>query len=302
MSNFQDIKTRYESQFEQLRARWVAQPDKPEETIESTFRALYLAAAGKPVSARKAVSTDLPELSPDQAGVLAALIDQRCSGTPLAHLTGRQDFMGIELLAGAGALIPRVETEILGNEALRLARMTADRQGRVIVLDVCTGCGNIPLALASHEPRCKAYGSDLSGEAVELAKKNALQLGLESKVDIRSGDLFEAFNTEEFFGKVDLVTCNPPYFPSVRVGTMDPEISQHEPRMAFDGGSLGITVVMRLIREAQKFLRPNSFLCFEIGLGQGNAVGRMLRNAKGYRDVRELVDSAGHARALVANT
>lgn len=287
---------------EKLRTCWKAQPDKPEETPEATFRALYLAAAGRPVSVRKASGIDLPELNPEQCNTLATLVQQRCSGTPLAHLTARQHFMGIEMLAGPGALIPRVETEILGKEALRLATMIADKNGTVMVLDVCTGSGNIPLALAASEPRCRAVGADLSPEAVQLALENSHHLGLEQRVEFKCGDLFEPFNTEQYRGKFDIVTCNPPYIPSAKVSAMDPEISQHEPRLAFDGGSLGIAVVSRLVRSALDFLKPGSYLCFEVGLGQATAFERMLKKTDAYREVRELVDGNGQVRALVART
>src|SRR5512141_2745156 len=180
--------TAYSTLLERLRAFLEAQQEDPEETPEATLRALYLTAAGTPASARKALTTELPSLTPAGFDSLRNLVEQRCSGTPLAHLTGRQDFMGIEMLAGADALIPRRETEILGNEALRLATMIADERGSVTVVDLCTGSGNIPLALLAHEPRCRVFGSDISEGAVEFARKNARHLGLEQNVDFRCGD------------------------------------------------------------------------------------------------------------------
>jgi release factor glutamine methyltransferase len=300
MNDLDSIDNSNKPLLEQLRGNWRAQPDKPEETPETTFRALYLAAAGIPVSSRKSAGVDLPTLSPEQVKNLRELVQKRCAGTPLAHLTGRQNFMGVEMLAGPEALIPRIETEILGGEVLRLATMTADKQGTVMLLDVCTGCGNIPLAVTAHEPRSKAAGADISAEAVGLATQNARHLGLEQRVEFKCGDLFEPFNSEEFLGKFDIVSCNPPYIPSSKVSTMDPEISQHEPKLAFDGGSLGIAVVSKLIREAPKFLKPGAYLCFEVGLGQATAFGRMLTKANAYSEIRELVDGNGQVRVLVA--
>jgi release factor glutamine methyltransferase len=302
MNDFESIDASSMAYFEQLRTCWRPQPDKPEETLEITFRALYLTAAGIPVSARKAVDLDQPQLNPDQSRVLGALVAQRCSGTPLAHLTRRQNFMGIEMLSGPEALIPRIETEILGNEALRLASMVADQNGSVSVLDVCTGSGNIPLALTLRESRCRACGADISADAIRLATQNALHLGIEGKVDFWCGNLFEPFDTEEFLGRFDIVTCNPPYIPSGKVATMDPEISQHEPRLAFDGGSLGISVVSKFIRDAPRFLKPDSYVCFEVGLGQANAFGNMVKKANRYRDLRELKDGNGQVRVLAART
>jgi release factor glutamine methyltransferase len=286
--------------FNALEAGLRVLPDKPEETLEATFRSLYLAAAGTPSSARGAMKVDLPKLSTEQVATLAGFVQQRCAGVPLAHITGRQYFMGLEMLAGPGALIPRMETEILGGEVLRLASMIAEKAGSVTVLDVCTGSGNIPLAVATLEPRSRLFGGDITPESIALAKENAHHLGLEGSVDFRVSDLFEAFKTEEFTGKCDIVSCNPPYIPSAKVGAMDPEISQHEPKEAFDGGSLGIGVVSKLIREAPGFLKPGGYLCFEVGLGQAVAFERMLKRNPVYRDVHGLTDSKGQVRTLVA--
>jgi release factor glutamine methyltransferase len=285
-----------------LKSSWIDQPDKPEETPGSTLRALIFAAAGKPLSARLAMATELPKLDQQAQDKLASLVERRLEGTPLSHLTGRQNFMGMEMLAGPEALIPRTETEILGREALAITNLLADQRGTVTLMDICAGSGNIALGIAGHESRCRAFGSDLSGEATELARKNALFLGLDKRVEFRQGDMFAAFDSEEFLGKVDIVTCNPPYIPSSKVGTMRTEISEHEPRMAFDGGSIGVSIMARLIREAPKFLKPNSFLCFEVGLGQGNAIARLLSNAKAYCEIRPVLDAAGQTRALVAKS
>jgi release factor glutamine methyltransferase len=292
----------YQALLRRLSASLVPQRDKPEETPEATLRALWSVAAGRPLSIRHAVHHAEPELDDGGISRLFDLVERRLSGIPLAHLTGRQHFMGLEFLAGAGALIPRMETEILGRAALGVAAALADARGSITVLDVCTGGGNIAIALAVHEPRARVFASDLAPEAVDLARANARHLRVEERVELREADLFGAFHSEAFFGKVDLVTCNPPYISSARVGLMDPEVSRHEPRLAFDGGAFGVTILTRLIHEAPAFLRPGSFLCFEVGLGQGKAVTRMLERAKVYRAVEAFADEAGEIRAFAART
>jgi release factor glutamine methyltransferase len=288
------------SLLDRLSLSFVVQPDKPEETPETTIRALCFSAAGTPLSVRLALGNELPVLNEEARCRLAKMVDDRLSGIPLAHITQRQHFMGVEMLAGPEALIPRVETEILGYEALAIAKSLADERASVTVLDLCTGSGNIPLGIAANEQRCRIIGADLSPEAIELAWKNARHLGLEGSVDFRQSDMFSSFESEEFYGNIDLLTCNPPYISSAKVGTMNAEISGHEPRLAFDGGALGVTILTKLIRGASRFLKPDSFLCFEVGLGQGNSLARMLGNAKVYRNIRTLSDSAGHVRAIVA--
>ena len=290
----------YSILLDRLTASWVAQPDKPEETPESTLNALCFFAAGLPVSVRKASREDIPELDQDSSVKLQSLVEKRLAGTPLAHITGRQEFLGMELLAGPEALIPRIETEILGAAALTIAKSIADAQGAVAVLDVCTGSGNVALAIASNDDRSRVFGADISEEAVILARKNAQHLKLDRRIEFRQSDLFAAFESDEFYRKIDLVTCNPPYIPSTKVGSMDPEISQREPRLAFDGGSLGITVLTRLIRESPKYLKPNSYLCFEVGLGQGKAMEQRLKKEGVYSNIQSYVDAAKNVRALSA--
>jgi release factor glutamine methyltransferase len=290
----------YNLLIERLTASWIAKPDKPEETPETTLKALYFYAAGIPVSVQKASRETIPELDDNAQIRLKDLVEKRLKGLPLAHITGRQQFLGMELLAGPEALIPRIETEIVTRAALAIAKSLADERGAVTMIDVCTGSGNVALGIAANESRSKVFGSDLSEEAVVLARKNAQHLDLGKRVEFRQSDLFAAFESDEFYKKMDLITCNPPYIPSVKVGSMDSEISQCEPRLAFDGGSLGITILTRLIRETPRYLKSDSYLCFEVGLGQGKAMEQRLKKENIYRNIQSYSDSNNQVRALSA--
>ena len=290
----------YTSRLSRLKSALIPQEDKPEETPEATLNALILAAGGNPMSVRRAAQAEVPELDERGKTALDALLERRLAGVPLAQITRRQNFLGIDMLVGPEALIPRVETEILGRAALTCARELAERRGAVRLLDVCTGSGNVALAIAHHEPRCTAYGTDLSPEATALAIRNAQFLGLEDRVQFATGDMFGAFMSDAYFSSFDIVTCNPPYISSAKVAMMPEEISRHEPRLAFDGGSFGISLLTRLIKEAPKFLKPDSYLCFEVGVGQGPPLERMLKNSKLYRNVQTVFDEAGKVRTLVA--
>jgi release factor glutamine methyltransferase len=290
----------YNTLLDRLIASWVAQLDKPEETPESTLKALCFLAVGVPVSVQKASRENVPDLNEHSRIQLQSLVEKRLTGIPLAHITGRQQFLGMELLAGPEALIPRIETEILGRAALAIAKSIADTRGTVTILDVCTGSGNVALGIASNESRSRVFGADLSEEAITLARKNAQHLNLEKQVEFRQSDLFAGFESDEFYKKMDLVTCNPPYIPSAKVSSMDPEISQREPRLAFDGGSLGISILTRLIRESPKYLKSYSYLCFEVGLGQGKAMEQRLKKENVYCNIQSYVDAADQVRALSA--
>ncbi len=284
-----------------LRESFTPSPDKPDETPEAAVRALYLTASGRPVSAARALSTPLPDLNDQGLRALASLIDQRCAGVPLAHITGRQAFMDIEMLAGPQALIPRRETELLAREVVSIARSQTRNGIYTRLIDVCTGSANIALAVASLVPSCEVFASDISPDAIRFAKRNAEHLGLDDKVRFHAGDLFEPFAGQQFFRNVDIVSCNPPYISSHRLPRMAAEIQEHEPRLAFDGGPFGLTIVSRVIREAPSYLKPNGFLCLEVGAGQGPFVARLVRKSGLYRDEQSLIsDDTGEIRVLVA--
>lgn len=274
--------------------------DKPEETAESTLRALWQAATDVPISAERAADIPLPVLDSAAVARLRELLAQRFSGVPLAHLTGRQRFMGTELEVGKAALVPRKETELLGSAALAVLRQMGNTQDTLRVIDVCTGAGNLALALATHEPKARVYASDLSTEAVELAQHNSVQLGLSQRVKFRQGDFLTPFTGGDFDKNVDLLVCNPPYISSGKVGTLPAEITGHEPSLAFDGGPFGVKILQRLLTEAPRFLRSGGWLAFEVGLGQGPAIMARLRRNPAYADLSAVEDSTGAIRAVLA--
>ena len=272
------------------------QADKPEETPAAVLRALWFSAAGTPVSAGAVDDSPLPAI--DDAGVerLKSLIARKREGVPLAHITGRQSFLGMELLAGPAALIPRVETEILGRAALNLL----GGRSAPLVIDVCTGCGTLALAYARHVPQARVLAADLSPEAVDLARRNAAFTGLAGRVEFFSGDLFAPFEGMGLEGRCDLVSCNPPYITSAKVPKLAAEISAHEPKLAFDGGAMGLSILTRLFKEAPRFLKPGGALAFEMGLGQGPLLQKRLERLEWVERVSPHHDDQGEIRALVA--
>lgn len=277
-------------------------PDKPEETAEATLRALWCTAADQPRSAALAAASDLPALDARQMQLLEQLVEQRLAGVPLAYLTGRQHFMGLELLACPQALIPRKQTEVLARVAIERARECIAASGRAVVLDVCTGAGNVALAVAAHVPKSQVYGADISPGAVELARVNAARLGLAEQVSFREGDLLQPFDEPDFLGRIDVLTCNPPYISSAKVSAMPAEIARYEPRLAFDGGPFGIQILERLSRSAPRFLRPGGWLVFEVGEGQGVLVARRMKTQSAYDLVQTVEDDDRQVRVIAART
>jgi release factor glutamine methyltransferase len=144
------------------------------------------------------------------------------------------------------------------------------------------------------------YASDLSVEAVELARRNMVFLGLEDRVRLEVGDLLTPMLEDGLGGAVDLLTCNPPYISTARVAEMPDEIASHEPSLAFDGGPLGVRILQRLIRDSPELLRPGGWLTFEVGAGQGSAVEHRLRKSADYGQIERVVDEMGEVRVLLA--
>ncbi len=281
---------------------WQGLPDKPEETPTTALRALWFCAASQAQSVELAATGDLPALSAAQGVYLRSLIELKQLGTPVAHLTRRQHFMGLELLAGPEALIPRRETEILARAAIDKIRETMYQTGSATVLDICTGCGNLALAYLAHVPGSRVLGSDVSSAAVGLAQRNAEHLQLARSVEFRCGDLLTPFDTVEFLGQVDVLTCNPPYISTAKAARMPHEISGFEPTLAFDGGPLGVTILMRMVSQVPRFLRPGGWLGLEVGAGQGPAMLRLLARCGSFAQVETFPDGVGQVRAVFART
>ena len=274
--------------------------DKPEETVQTTLKSLWNKASGTPKSVEAVSDLSLPILTSDQESTLYQLIDERLKGKPLAYITGRQSFMGIELLSDSRALIPRKETEILASAALSLCQKISENKKFVKIFDVCCGSGNVGLALASLITNITVVSSDLSPEAIELTKENISFLNLGERVRAKQSDLFSNFESEDFYGKVDLVVCNPPYISTSKVSKMNSEISDNEPVMAFDGGMLGLKVIQKLIAESPKFLTKNGWVVFEIGVGQGPFIIQLCESNGSYDRIESYKDNLGNIRAIAA--
>lgn len=214
-------------------------------------------------------------LTPREEAVYEGLLQRREAREPLQYILGNQPFMGFSLKTDARALIPRFDTEILCEEAL------SHLSGGMRVLDLCTGSGALAIAIKRLRPACSVTATDLSGDALALARENARSLG----ADIRflQGDLFAPVAGEKF----DLIVSNPPYIPDSLRGKLQQEVQQ-EPEMALFAGPDGLAFYRRIAREAAAHLLPGGWLCLEIGDDQGETVPALLRES--FRRVHMLRD------------
>jgi len=232
-------------------------------------------------------------LSPAQVDAYREHVRQRVRGVPLQHITGKAGFRNLTLSVDPSALIPRPETEILVEVALEhLKGFDAP-----LVLDLGCGCGAIALSLAQECPQAQVRASDLSPEALALARRNAMELGLEGRVDFCCGDLFEPFAPE---GQFHLIACNPPYVRRGDLEGLEPQVRDHEPRLALDGGEDGLDFYRRLAGPAAGFLAPQGMLVLEVGAGQAGEVAALLAQSGAFGPAQVRADLAGIPRVVSA--
>jgi release factor glutamine methyltransferase len=223
-----------------------------------------------------------------EARMYGRAICQRCTGTPLQHLTGRQAFRRIELEVRPGVFVPRPETEVLVEHALDAMR--AEEEGP-LVADVGTGTGAIALAIKDERPDARVFATDVSPEAVELARANAARLRLD--VTVLQGDVLAPL-PEELRGWFDAVVSNPPYVTPSEYDDLPPEVKA-DPTLAILGGP---EVYERLAAEALRWLRDGGVLAVEVGSAFGTTVADVMRRS--FMDVRVAPDLAGRDRVVLA--
>jgi len=203
------------------------------------------------------------------------VIEKRASRIQLQHITGEQEFMGLSFQVNEHVLIPRQDTEILVEEAMR------HLGDGMRILDLCTGSGCILLSLLKYSNECEGVGIDISEEALKTARENAEKLGLDAV--FLAGDLFGPladFVSERTPDRLfDMVVSNPPYIETAVIDTLMPEVRDHEPFCALDGGADGLQFYRRILAEAPAHMRRGAVLLFEIGCGQGEAVARLMQEA-----------------------
>lgn len=220
----------------------------------------------------------------------------RTRGVPLAYCTGIQKFMGYELLAAPGALVPREETELLGHTAVTTLRQKQSPSLRII--DMCCGSGNLACALALSLPESRVWAADLTDGCVLLARRNAAYLGLGDRLKVVQGDLFVPLEDTGLEESIDAIVCNPPYISTTRLVGDRAELLRHEPREAFDAGPYGISIHQRTIREAPRFLRPGGVLLCEFGLGQERQMRALIDRTQAYECLEFFSNDAGAPRVF----
>ena len=210
---------------------------------------------------------------------------------PIQYLTNSQEFMGFNFYVDKNVLIPQPDTEILVENVISIIKnLQKSCQKEITVLDLCTGSGIIGVCLKKHLQNVNVLSSDISSNALEIAKKNANLQNV--KIDFIKSDLFE--NIDE---KFDVIVSNPPYIKTDKINELSKEV-KNEPRLALDGGQDGLDFYRRIIKESTNFFRKTGYLALEIGYDQKEAVENLFKNFK-YKEIKIFKDLSDIERVII---
>jgi release factor glutamine methyltransferase len=229
-------------------------------------------------------------------GILSAfrtMVDRRAAGEPLQYITGRQEFFGLDFEVTPDVLIPRPETELIVEEAIRIVQQ--EGVARPVIVDVGAGSGAIAVALARELGDARVIASDVSEAALRVARRNAARHGLGDRVDFIASDLLDAFAEEEF---ADFILSNPPYVSEKEMPSLQREVRDWEPRLALTDSNDGLSIYRRLLKDATSRLRPGGHLICEMGYTQSEKISNMI-DRRFWGGHRLLDDLQGIPRTIV---
>lgn len=215
-------------------------------------------------------------------------INQLAEGKPIQYIVGKQEFMGIDFMVNEKVLIPQPDTEILVEKTIEILKKYA----KPSVLDLCTGSGAIAISISHYIPESEVYASDISKEALQIAKLNDKN----NKIKFIVSNLFQ-----DIENKFDVIVSNPPYIRSDEIKLLSKEV-QNEPLIALDGGKDGLNFYREIIEQAPSFLKPKGYLCLEIGDEQLKMVTNIIKQTRHYENIKAYKDLGGNDRVIIANS
>jgi release factor glutamine methyltransferase len=234
-------------------------------------------------------------LTADERARLAAAAERRLRHEPVARIVETKEFWSLPFRVSAATLVPRPETELVVETALAAIDATGARTRALKVADLGTGTGALLLALLSELPNATGVGTDISGDALEVARENARHLRLDGRADFVTSDFGERLD-----GGFDLVVSNPPYVESGAIASLPPDVRDFDPRLALDGGPDGLAAYRAIAASAPRLLASGGRLVLEIGVGQATDVTGLLRTA-GLNPDKVVADLNGIPRVVLAH-
>jgi release factor glutamine methyltransferase len=253
-------------------------------------------------------------LSNSDLEALNCIINQRKDNVPLQYLIGETEFMSLDFFVSPAVLIPRQDTEILVEKCIELvneismsgrekepagsingyAAVIRAEKGGVSILDMCTGSGCIAISIARYCLDSTVTACDISPDALSIAKANCGRNGVQNRVTLRCGNLFEALESEQQF---NLIVSNPPYIETKTVDVLQKEVRDYEPHLALDGGQDGLDFYRRIISMSPKYLTNGGYLALEIGYNQGRTVSSLMQ--KSFQGIEIHKDIGGNDRVVI---
>ena len=234
------------------------------------------------------------KVTEEEVNQYRAFIQRRKDREPTAMILGEWDFMGLTFRLNKSTLIPEQDTEVLVETALEELKRRGPGEAPLRILDLCTGSGCILLSLLHELRNAGGLGTDLSEEALEAARENAVRLGLQERAAFRQGDLWEPVGDERF----DLIVSNPPYVPTDVIPTLEPEVRCGEPYAALDGGEDGLVFYRRILKEAAGHLKPSGIIIVESGFDEAAQISALMQDQK-LRGIRTVKDYGGLDRVVL---
>lgn len=234
------------------------------------------------------------KVTEEEVNQYRAFIQRRKDREPTAMILGEWDFMGLTFRLNKSTLIPEQDTEVLVETALEELKRRGLGEAPLRILDLCTGSGCILLSLLHELRNAGGLGTDLSEEALEAARENAVRLVLQERAAFRQGDLWEPVGDERF----DLIVSNPPYVPTEVIPTLEPEVRCGEPYAALDGGEDGLVFYRRIMKEAAGHLKPSGIIIVESGFDEASQIAALMQDQK-FRGIRTVKDYGGLDRVVL---
>lgn len=223
---------------------------------------------------------------------IRALVQRRLAGEPVAYIIGEWEFYGLPLDISRDVLIPRMDTELLAERAIMLAREAGEGAR---VLDLCAGSGCVGLAVAANVPQSRVVLADISEGALRVCKQNVRRCGLNAQVVCMLADATQPPSST--FWDFDVIVCNPPYIPTGDISGLDCSVKDYEPHLALDGGADGLDFYRAIAERWGNALRLDGTLVFEVGIGQVGDV-EMILAKNGFTDIKTYQDTAGIWRVV----
>ena len=217
-------------------------------------------------------------------------IKKLIQGIPLQHITNSKEFMKLNFYVDKDVLIPRADTEILVEEVIKLAKKVGAKK----ILDLCTGSGAIAVSLAKYINKSEITATDISNEALRIAKLNAKNNNVEDRITFISSDLFQNVPEEKY----DIIVSNPPYIKTKDIKTLNKDV-QKEPKLALDGGIDGLDFYRKITKKADEYLKFGGFLCFEIGFDQKEDVIKLIEEQGKFKSTYRKKDLCDNDRIVI---